>query len=148
MDKHELIQILNAYDGEVAITEKGSTYTIKLVKKKTKSLPTKEMLQEWCQGYLETFGTEYNVSYGKDTALMKKLLERYGVATLHSIFSVVFRHWDRRWKQSNFLRPTIGMLSSWLAEQAAAFAIVAEKQPEETTNETDLLNDLETKGWL
>lgn len=95
---------------------------------------TEEVWRYWFDKYQERYGVKYKPSnWGKDKGCMKRLVERYegNVEFLKQIIDVVMRMYDQRWKTKQFLRPTIGQLSSWLATQAEPFALKsAEPEPD------------------
>jgi DNA-binding Lrp family transcriptional regulator len=118
----------------------------------------KDALIEWGRKYTEKYGVNYAISWGRDTKLMKKLLDTYGEERLMEIFDVILRLYSQKWQSKQYTRPTIGQMSSWLAVQAEPYAsanMEDTKEKEEfetveitTEDGTDLMDEWEKRGWI
>lgn len=105
----------------------GSAPLLEPKKKKTKAKtnPTNELFDYWLQQYHDSYDTSYPVTnFGKEKGHIRTLSLRYGgdVNLVKAIIDVVIRLYPTRWKSTQFQRPTLGALVSWLAAQAEPLA--------------------------
>lgn len=88
-----------------------------------------ECLELFSSKYKEIFFTAYTVR--KDDAVkMQKLLFTYGSEKLPKIIAYAVENYRTNWTSSAFPSPTIGMLSSWLAD-TVAIRLQEEQQKEQ-----------------
>lgn len=85
----------------------------------------------WCLQYEERYGCKYTPNWAIETSYAKKLLRAYSPDRLQEIIDVVMRLYDTKWKSQQFLRPSLGQLSSWLAQQVEPFATANVVQPQQ-----------------
>lgn len=108
----------------VKVTTESVSRAIKVSKAKEMS-PTHTIFNYFTDKYFERYGVSYKVgNHARERSQIKSLCVKYDndVEMLKSIIDVVMRLFDAKWKQTNFPRPTIGQLVSWLARQAEPFA--------------------------
>jgi hypothetical protein len=143
---------MNKKDTEVTDVPTTAEITTETPAQTAKPTP-QQLIGYWSDRYEETYDTKYVVSWKKDAPLMKRLLINYGDEMLRAIIDVVMRMYDKKWKSAAYTRPTIGQLSSWIAQQAEPFAKanLQATQPMQVATEQsseDLLQALEEKGWF
>lgn len=91
----------------------------------------KELITIFVNKYREVYGVSFNPSWGRDMALMKKLQARYDDETLVQILEIAIEDYNEKWKSVKFPRPTIGAVSSFIADQAQAIIEERKKEDEE-----------------
>ncbi|QGG47663.1 helix-turn-helix domain-containing protein [Heliorestis convoluta] len=90
----------------------------------------REFYNYFSQSYQSRYISKYQSNWERDIDLLKdKLLPHYSPEQLQAIIDTVFEEYEYRWKRKNYLRPTIGQLASWLAEQV--HAVVEDKKEQE-----------------
>lgn len=123
-----LLEAVRTSDGYSYVVTTFSVNDIDVLtspKKVTKSSPTNEVFDYWLKQYHEAYGTSYQVAnFGKEKGHARTLAQRYGgdVNTVKAIIDVVLRLYPTKWKTTQFQRPTLGALVSWLAAQAEPMA--------------------------
>jgi hypothetical protein len=126
-----LIRAVRTADGysyvvaAIAVSRDASTPLLVQKKKTVKSSPTNELFDYWLIQYNEAYGTAYPVTnFGKEKGHIRTLSSRYGadVTLVKAIMDVVIRLYPTKWKTTQFQRPTLGALVSWLSVQAEPMA--------------------------
>ncbi len=80
----------------------------------------KDVVTYFTRKYREAYNVNYSVSWGRDGASGKKLLETFGPEQVRDIIDVVFSEYEDRWKKAKYPRPTLGQIASWLGNEALA----------------------------
>lgn len=113
----------------------------------------RDIINYWCDIYKEAYGQPYMVTNWIVTQTHVKKLLRYSDEEIRSTFQAIISLYERQWAKPAYPRPTLGAVCSWLFVQAEPYAVKAmsEVSPENTGSSegsSDLLNELEAKGWL
>lgn len=88
----------------------------------------KDVLTLYCQKYEETYGVRYNPSYGRDYNQLKKLISNYKPEQIRKIIDIGIGEYDKRWKTAKFPRPSVGAVSTWVANHVMEIADQYEEQ--------------------
>lgn len=80
----------------------------------------KDVVAYFTRKYREAYNVNYSVSWGRDGANGKKLLETFGPDKVKDIIDVVFEEYEDRWKKAKYPRPSLGQIASWLGNEALA----------------------------
>ena len=82
---------------------------------------SKDFIQRFCELYYEYYGVNFNPTWGRDGAMVKnKLLNNYTDEELDAILEITFRDYQKRWANRQYPRPTLGGVSTFIANQALA----------------------------
>lgn len=95
---------------------------------KNKRMTAKDLLTLFMEKYRQTYNVNYNPSWGRDVGLMKKLSNSYTDEQIVKIFDITFAEYGSKWKSAKFPRPTIGAITSFIAQQALAIIEEHEEQ--------------------
>jgi hypothetical protein len=83
---------------------------------------SRDFIKYWCAKYKEVYKDPYIPNFGREGKLIKtKLLPAYGPERLVRIIDAAVTFYPEKWASPKYPRPTIGILASWLANEAAAF---------------------------
>lgn len=145
----ETVGLIQRKPGGFIITQLGEAAS-ELKPKAANRLVPKDVIAYWCKKYEEHYYTPYYVSnWGLATAQAKMLLAVYSDEDVKGVIDVVMRLYESKWASPNYPRPTLGQLSSWLAQQALPYVERREDAKDEETGAGEsLLADLESKGWI
>lgn len=91
-------------------------------------LKTGEILAMFREKYHETYGVQYNPAYGRDNMQLKKLVETYNDEQIRKIIDIGIGEYDKRWKSAKFPRPSVGAISTWVANHVMEIADQYEEQ--------------------
>ncbi|WP_407310626.1 hypothetical protein [Desulfosporosinus sp. SB140] len=113
---------------------------------------SREIINYWCDLYQERYGRSYVVNnWSIATNQVNKLLiypDEEIKGTLEAIISL----YDKMWANQQYPRPTLGQVCSWLYAQAQPYAAKQAPGALEVTGSSqdgpDLLDELESKGWI
>lgn len=95
-------------------------------------LTAKEAIELFCYYFEETYGIAYNVSWGRDTKMVKaKLVDLYSAAQLKEIIRIAVTKYDSFSNSPEYPTPTLGMLCSWLANKAAGVMLQEQQRQKE-----------------
>lgn len=130
--------------GEGVVTESSQEEDIN-VKKNIREEDNKllfnnarEILQYFRNQYYNKYGVVYSPNWVRDTSMIKKkLMPNYTDVEIKAIIDVVFEEYDKRWAKSNFPRPTIGQLCTWLPNQALAVLQQRKKEQQRIEKESE-----------
>lgn len=130
--------------GEGVVTESSQEEDIN-VKKNIREEDNKllfnnarEILQYFRNQYYNKYGVVYSPNWVRDTSMIKKkLMPNYTDKEIKAIIDVVFEEYDKRWAKSNFPRPTIGQLCTWLPNQALAVLQQRKKEQQRIEKESE-----------
>ena len=130
--------------GEGVVTESSQEEDIN-VKKNIREEDNKllfnnarEILQYFRNQYYNKYGVVYSPNWVRDTSMIKKkLMPNYTDIEIKAIIDVVFEAYDKRWAKSNFPRPTIGQLCTWLPNQALAVLQQRKKEQQRIEKESE-----------
>lgn len=76
-----------------------------------------KVLKYFCQQYRETYHVNYSPNYGRDKAMInRKLLD------------ITFENYDRLWGSRQYPRPSLGAVTTWIANKALAIHQERQKQ--------------------
>ncbi len=82
---------------------------------------SKDFIQRFCELYYQYYGVNFNPTWGRDGAMVKnKLLNNYTDEELDAILEITFRDYQKRWANRQYPRPTLGGVSTFIANQALA----------------------------
>lgn len=95
-----------------------------------KVMTSKDVLILFCDYYAETFDTEYVPAWGRELGQIKqKLIGKFADEDLHEIVRIAVTQYKQHWANQQYPLPTIGQLTSWLANKAnAVWQVEKEKQ--------------------
>jgi len=97
---------------------------------KEKRYTAKDVLVYFSKKYEEKYGVPYNISWARETSMVKKkLLTTYDVDLIFKVIETVFEQYDVRWSNKKYQRPTVGALCTWLFNEA--LTVVQEKEKKE-----------------
>lgn len=86
---------------------------------KQKPLNSKDLLHLFITEYEKAFGITYVPNYGKDMAIIKqKLVGKFTDEDLKAGITVAVSKYSEKWGNSKYKYPTVGMLVSWLFNEA------------------------------
>lgn len=114
-----------------------------------KKVTAKDVLIYFAKKYEETYGVIYNVTWARDTSMVKKkLMETYTPEQIFKVIDVIFEEFDNKWSNPKYPRPTVGSFCSWLFNSALAELDAKEKEEQrleiamnrDTTEEDDLFD--------
>ena len=109
----------------------------------------KDIIDYWCDCYLGVYGTPYVVNNWAMAQTQVKKLLRYTDMEIKGTLLAVVTLYGNTWAKPAYPRPTLGQVVSWLFVQAQPYAIkTSSEAPEGTVSSSNLLNELEAKGWL
>lgn len=116
------------FDGEVAEIEKQETTEQTDSIEPVAEMKPKDILGLYCEKYQEVYGVRYNPSYGRDYKQLKKLQETYSDEQIRKIIDIGVGEYDKRWKTAKFPRPSVGAISTWVANHVMEIADQYEEQ--------------------
>lgn len=95
-------------------------------------MTAKEAIELFCYYYEKTFGIAYNVSWGRDTSMVKaKLIDQYTTVQLKEIIRIAVTKYASFNNSPEYPTPTLGMLCTWLANKAVGVLLQEQKQEQE-----------------
>jgi len=87
-----------------------------------RSYSAKDLIKLFCHLYRGTYGEPYKPNWGKDSGMIQNLfVDNYENDELFGMIHVAISQYQRRWATPKHPRPTIGMLCTWLGQQAMGF---------------------------
>jgi len=96
----------------------------------------KAVLEYFRQKYFETYDKTYQPNWGRDQKqITNSLLKNFTDVEIKGIINTVFEHYDKRWSNTRFPRPTIGQLCTWLGNEALTIYDNQIKQTEHAVDE-------------
>lgn len=116
--------------------------------KERKFKKAKDIIDLWCELYLEEYGVRYTVSNWAMAQKQVKKLLAYSDEEIEGGVTAVVRLYPTKWISAAYPRPTLGALSSWLFQQALPYADTSVKEDAVDIDSENLLSDLESKGWI
>lgn len=88
---------------------------------------SKDVATYFAKLYREEYGVPYTINHARDYTLIKqKILGTYSDIQIQTAIEVAIKHYGEKWANSNFPRPTISILSSWLINEALTYDQVEE----------------------
>jgi hypothetical protein len=112
----------------------------------------REIINYWCDLYQERYGRSYVVNnWSIATNQVNKLLI-YPDEEIKGTVEAIISLYDKTWASPQYPRPTLGQVCSWLFVQAQPYSVKQAPEVPETTGSSqggpDLLDELESKGWI
>jgi len=96
-----------------------------------KTWTAKTFISRFCQQYTETFGVNYNPTWGKDIGMVnRKFIQKFTDEELEGMVTTAVTQYTKRWGNNSYPRPTLGQLCTWLGNSALT-EWQLEKQKEE-----------------
>lgn len=130
--------IVVQFDGEVS---RISADPVKRIFKNSR-----EIVAYWCDLYEEHYGTAYVINnWAVVTKQVGKLLI-YPDEEIKAVLEVIIALYDTTWANQKYPRPTLGQTCSWLFVQAQPYAV--KENPGSSESSSNLLEDIEAKGWF
>ena len=100
----------------------------------TKFRIAKDYVHYFAYCYKQQYNVEYLINYQRDTAQMKRLMKTYSSDELIAIIEYAIKNYDVKWRRFDYPTPTIGQLSSWLANTVATTLAQENKKTTEITS--------------
>lgn len=95
-------------------------------------MSAKEAIELFCYYFEQTYGIAYNVSWSRDTSMVKlKLIDQYAAVQLKEIIKIAVTKYDTFSNSPQYPTPTLGMLCTWLANKAAGVLLQEQKKQQE-----------------
>ncbi|PEM65346.1 hypothetical protein CN613_25735 [Bacillus pseudomycoides] len=116
------------FDGEVAEIAKVEQEEAPEKPEPIAKVKPNAILAMFCEKYQETYDVRYNPAYGRDNKQLKKLTETYNDEQIRKIIDIGIGEYDKRWKSAKFPRPSVGAISTWVANHVMEIADQYEEQ--------------------
>ncbi|WP_186323275.1 helix-turn-helix domain-containing protein [Bacillus nitratireducens] len=110
------------FDGEVSNLVEKTEEPKEAPPEPVARLKTSEILALFREKYHETYGVQYNPAYGRDNMQLKKLTKTYTDEQIRKIIDIGVGEYDKRWKSAKFPRPSVGAISTWVANHVIEIA--------------------------
>lgn len=134
----------------VSIADKEES--VKEEETEVKELTSKDVLILFCDYYAETFDTEYVPAWGRELGQIKqKLIGKFPDEDLREIVRIAVTKYKQNWANQQYPLPTIGQLTSWLANKAnAVWQLEKEKQKqyEQRIAEAEKVEQIDSAAML
>jgi hypothetical protein len=109
----------------------------------------REVVNYWCDLYEQHYGQPYIINNWAIAANQLNKLLIYSDEEVKGTLEAIISLYDTTRANPKYPRPTLGQVVSWLFVQAQPYAVKGQTEaPGSAEDNTNLLGDLEAKGWL
>ncbi|MDF2612530.1 MAG: putative transcriptional regulator [Clostridia bacterium] len=131
--QREIIKVNDIFLTDISIGESKTVNVEVFIEEINQNkLTAKDIAKLFARLYQEEFSISYVINWSRDIAVIKKgLIGKFSDDELAEIIEVSIKDYSKLWAKREYPRPSITMLSNWLAKRAAE--VVAQRRKEVAT---------------